>query len=149
MQEGLALARQQPVAYVDETGAHTGNVVDAVFLFPVGNNPTGKRGWQWVMVTTVMTVFMLDLSRATAAAIELLGNTFGGIGVSDRFSAYNHLASQPRQLCWAHLIRDLNAIAERPGASAAFGAQRLELQRQLFGHWHRYQDVTTDWPGRQ
>ncbi len=36
--------------------------------------------------------------------------------VSDRFSAYNHLPTQQRQLCWAHLIRDLTAIAERPGA---------------------------------
>jgi hypothetical protein len=36
-------------------------------------------------------------------------------------------------------------IAERPGASAAFGAQLLGLQRQLFGHWHRYKDGTIDW----
>ena len=141
MQEALALARQQPVAYVDETGAPTGNAD--------GNNPTGKRGWQWVMVTAVVTVFLQGLSRSTAAAIELLGSTFGGIVVSDRFSAYNHLPLKQRQLCWAHLIRDLTAIAERPGASAEFGAQLLELQQQLFGHWHRYKDGTTDWPNLQ
>ena len=50
MQEALAFARVQPVAYVDETGAPTGNAD--------GNNPTGKRGWQWVMVTAVVTVFV-------------------------------------------------------------------------------------------
>ena len=33
----------------------------------------GKLGWQWVMVTSVVTVFMQGLSRSTAAAIELLG----------------------------------------------------------------------------
>jgi hypothetical protein len=49
MQETLAFARQQPVVDVDETGAPTGNAV--------GNNPTGKRGWQWVLVTAVVTVF--------------------------------------------------------------------------------------------
>jgi len=141
MQEALAFARQQPVAYVDETGAPTGNAD--------GNNPTGKRGWQWVMVTAVVTVFIQGLSRSTAAAIELLGSSFGGIVVSDRFSAYNHLPSQQRQLCWAHLIRDLNAIAERPGASAEFGAELLDLQRQLFDHWHRYKDGTINWPGLQ
>jgi transposase len=141
MQEALALARQQPVAYVDETGAPTGNAD--------GNNPSGKRGWQWVMVTAVVTVFIQGLSRSTAAAIELLGSTFGGIVVSDRFSAYNHLPTQQRQLCWAHLIRDLAAIFERPGASAEFGAQLLELQQQLFGHWHRYKDGTIDWPALQ
>ncbi|MFM7455741.1 MAG: transposase, partial [Vulcanococcus sp.] len=114
-------ARRQPVAYVDETGAPTGNAD--------GGNPKGKRGWQWVMVTAVVTVFVQGLSRSTAAAIELLGSPFGGIVVSDRFLAYNHLPLQQRQLCWAHLIRDLNAIAERPGASAEFGAQLLELQQ--------------------
>jgi len=141
MQEALALARQQPVAYVDETGAPTGNAD--------GNNPSGKRGWQWVMVTAVVTVFIQGLSRSTAAAIELLGSSFGGIVVSDRFSAYNHLPTQQRQLRVAHLIRDLAAIFERPGASAEFGAQLLELQQQLFGHWHRYKDGTIDWPALQ
>ena len=101
------------------------------------------------MVTAVVTVFVQGLSRSTAAAIELLGNTFGGIVVSDRFSAYNHLPTQQRQLCWAHLIRDLTAIVERPGASAEFGAELLGLQQQLFGHWHRYKDGTIDWTALQ
>ncbi|QPN69531.1 hypothetical protein H8F27_13435 [Synechococcus sp. CBW1108] len=43
------------------------------------------------MVTAVVTVFIQGLSRSTAAAIELLGSSFGVIVVSDRFSAYNHL----------------------------------------------------------
>jgi transposase len=141
MAQALESARQQPVAYVDETGAPTGNAD--------GNNPNGKRGWQWVMVTAVVTVFIQGLSRSTAAAIELVGSSFGGIVVSDRFSAYNHLPTQQRQLCWAHLIRDLNAIAERPGASAEFGAELQSLQQQLFGHWHRYKDGTIDWPALQ
>jgi hypothetical protein len=149
MAEALAAARQQPVAYVVdevlraavETGAPTGNAD--------GNNPTGKRGWQWVIVTAVVTVFIQGLSRSTAAAIELLGSTFGGIVVSDRFSAYNHLPTQQRQLCWAHLLRDLTAIAERPGASAEFGAELLGLQQQLFAHWHHYKQGTIDWPALQ
>ncbi|QPN71316.1 IS66 family transposase [Synechococcus sp. CBW1108] len=141
MAQALRAARQQPVAYVDETGAPTGNAD--------GNNPTGKRGWQWVMVTPLVTVFLQGLSRSTAAAIELLGSAFGGIVVSDRFSAYNHLPVMQRQLCWAHLIRDLTAIAERPGASAEFGAQLLGLQQQLFGHWHNYKEGKIDWPALQ
>ena len=130
--------QQQPVVYVDETGAPTGNAD--------GRNPTGKRGWLWVAMSPVVTVFLQGLSRSAAAATELLGPGFGGIVVSDRFSAYNHLPSQQRQLCWAHLIRDLTAIAERSGASAAFGAQLLEQQQQLFEQWHRYRDGIISWP---
>jgi hypothetical protein len=135
--EALQVARQQPVAYVDETGAPTGNAD--------GCNPDRKRGWQWVMVTAVVTVFVQGLSRSGAAAIELLGNAFGGIVVSDRFSAYNNLPTQQRQLCWAHLIRDLTAIAERPGASAELAAELLGLHRLLVAGWHRYKDGTIDW----
>jgi hypothetical protein len=52
-------------------------------------------------------------------------------------------------VCWAHLIRDLTAIAERPGASTQFGAELLGLQQQLFGHWYHYKDGTIDWPSLQ
>jgi hypothetical protein len=125
------------VVYVDETGAPTGNAD--------GGNPDGKRGWQWVMVTAMVTVFMQGLSRTTAAAIELLGDAFGGIVVSDRFSVYNYFPLEQRQLCWAHVIRDLTAIAERQGASAQFGAELLALQQQLFGQWHQWKEGTIDW----
>jgi transposase len=145
MAEALQAARQQPVAYVDETGAPTGNAVDAVFRVAVGGNPERKRGWQWVMVTPVVTVFLQGLSRSSAAANELLGNAFGGIVVSDRFSAYNHLPVMQRQLCWAHLIRDLTAIAERPGVSGDMGRELLALQQQLFVQWHQWKDGTIDW----
>jgi len=130
--------QQQPVVYVDETGAPTGNAD--------GRNPTGRRGWLWVAKSPVVTVFLQGLSRSAAAATELLGHGFGGIVVSDRFSAYNHLPTQQRQLCWAHLIRDLTAISERSGANAVFGAQLLGLQRQLFEQWHLYRDGSIDWP---
>jgi len=102
-----------------------------------------------VIVTTMVTVFIQGLSRSTAAAIELLGSAHGWIVVSDRLSAYNHQPTQQRQLCWAHLMRDLVAIVERPGASAEFGAQLLGLQQKLFGLWHRYKDGTIDWPALQ
>jgi len=57
--------QQQPVVYVDETGAPAGNAD--------GGNPTGKRGWLWVALSPVVTVFLQGLSRSAAAAIELLG----------------------------------------------------------------------------
>ena len=89
------------------------------------------------------------LSRSTAAAIELLGDAFGGIVVSDRFSAYNHLPTHQRQLCWAHLIRDLTAIAERTGASGEIGLELLALQQQLFEQWHQWKERAIEWPQLQ
>ena len=62
MEEAIQEARLQPVAYADETGAPTGNAD--------GRNPDGRRGWQWVMVTPVVTVFLQGLSRSAAAAVK-------------------------------------------------------------------------------
>ena len=62
-----------------------------------GGNPEGKRGWQWVMVTVLVTamvtVFVQGLSRSATAAIELLGDASGGIVLSDRFSACSYFPS--------------------------------------------------------
>ena len=66
--------------------------------------------------------------------------------VSDRFSAYNHLLVMQRHLCWAHLIRDLIAIAERQGVSGKIGLELLALQQQLFVQWHQWKDGAIDWP---
>ena len=71
MQEALAYVRQQPVPYVDEACAHTGNADD--------NNPNGKRGWLWVMVTAVVTVFIQGLRGSTSAAIECCAAHLAGL----------------------------------------------------------------------
>ena len=77
LHEALAIARLQPVAYVDEIGAPTAKAD--------GNNSTRKRGWQWDMVTAVVAEFIQSLRRSTAAADEALGNAFSGIVASDHF----------------------------------------------------------------
>ena len=63
-------AHQQAMAPRDETAAPTVN--------DDGNNPNGKRGWQWVIVTAV-TVFIQGLSRSTAAGLDLLGSGLAGL----------------------------------------------------------------------
>jgi hypothetical protein len=128
--------RQQPVAHLDETGGPIGNAD--------GNNPAKRRGWLWVMNTPLLTVFEQGLSRSAAAARQLLGHGFAGIVVSDRFSAYGWLPLAQRQICWAHLRRDLTAIAERHGASGEIGRELLEQQKQLFHHWHQWRDGEID-----
>jgi transposase len=108
-EEALREARQQPVVYMDQIGAPTGNAD--------GSNAEGRRGWLWVLMTPMLTMFSQGLSRSSAAAMKLLRPSFGGIVVSDRFSVTNQLALKQRQLCWAHIIRYFFAVAEGPGAT--------------------------------
>jgi transposase len=116
----------QSVAHLDETSWREG----------------GKRAWLWVAVTSLVTVFVIRLSRGGQVARELLGEGFCGILVTDRYSAYNWYPVRWRQLCWSHLLRDFEAIRGRGGASEAIGDALLEQAHQMFTWWHRVRDGT-------
>jgi hypothetical protein len=123
-----------PTVGSDETSFKQGN--------GDGQNPSGKQGWLWVLVTPWVCYFAVALSRAQSVAIELLGATFSGNLITDRYGGYNWLDVSQRQVCWAHLKRDFTKISERPGVSAEIGEALLKSQRQLFEFWHRVRDGT-------
>ncbi len=52
------------------------------------------------------------------------------------------MASANRQICWAHLKRDFQAIAERKGDSKTVGEGLLEQSKELFRLWHQVRDGT-------
>jgi transposase len=52
-----------------------------------------------VAVTSVVTVFVVRLSRGAQVARELLGTEFSGILVMDRNRAYNWYPVRWRQVC--------------------------------------------------
>jgi len=101
-----------------------------------------RPAWLWGAVTTWVTVFVVRLSRGGHVARELRGETFAGILVTDRYSAYNWYPVRWRQLCWAHLLRDFEAMRDRGGASTALGEALLTQARQMFTWWHRVRDGT-------
>ena len=124
----------QEVVNSDETSFCQGN--------GDGANPKQCKGWLWVLATPLVKVFSVALSRAQATAKELLGESFKGILISDRYPAYNWLDVKQRQVCWAHLKRDLTAIAERSGVSKQIGQALLKREHRLFRWWHRVRDGT-------
>jgi transposase len=121
-------------ANVDETSFAQGN--------QDGKNPSGRKGWLWVMATPLVSYFAVFLGRSQAMCQQLLGEGFKGIVSSDRFSAYNGLLLEQRQLCWAHLKRDFTRMAERSGVSGELGQALLEQQKLLFEQWYRVRDGT-------
>ena len=91
-------------------------------------------------VTTWVTVFVVRLSRGAKVAQELLGERFCGMLVTDRWSAYMWYPTRWRQVCWAHLLRDFEAMIERGGRSQEIGEGLREQARQMFHAWHRVRD---------
>jgi transposase len=121
VEEARTYVQAQAVAHLDETSWRQGD----------------KRAWLWVAVTSWVTVFVVRMSRGGPIARELLGETFAGILVTDRYSAYNWYPVRWRQVCWAHLLRDFTAMRDRGGASAELGAALLVQAHQMFTWWHR------------
>ena len=101
-----------------------------------------KRAWLWVAVTSWVTVFVVRMSRGGQVARELLGEQFSVILVTDRYSAYNWYPVRWRQLCWAHLLRDFEAMCGRGGASEEIGTALLAQAHQMFTWWHRVREGT-------
>ncbi len=100
--------------------------------------PQGQaNGWLGVVVTNLVVVFAIRLSRAGQVAQELLGENFQGIVNSDRHSAYNWLPLSHRQLCWAHLIRKFQAFVDYGGQTASIGQALLTETELMFAWWYK------------
>src|SRR3989475_3083156 len=121
VEEARSYVHEQEVAHLDETSWRQG----------------GQRAWLWVAVTSWVTVFLVRMSRGGQVARELLGEGFSGIVVTDRYSGYNWYPVRWRQLCWAHLLRDFEAMRGRGGRSEEIGDALLAQAHQMFTWWHR------------
>lgn len=124
----------QPVINSDETSFSQGN--------RDGGNPQGRQGWLWVVLSPLVSFFEVTLNRSQQTAKDLIGENYSGIVISDRYSAYSWIPLSQRQVCWAHLKRDLTAIAERTGVSQEIGEALLARQRRLFRWWYRLREGT-------
>ncbi len=112
-------------ANVDETGWREGR----------------KRGWLWVAVTAGATVFLIRLSRARKVLGELIEGR-AGVLTTDRYPAYDHLPVSQRQVCWAHLRRDFQAMIDRRNDGSGVGEDLLMYADILLIQWKRVRDGT-------
>jgi transposase len=124
----------QGVLHSDETSFKQGN--------RDGLNPKQTQGWVWTLVTPLVSFFEVVLSRSGATAQTIMGKEFAGVVVSDRYSSYTWIELSQRQVCWAHLKRDLSAISQRKGVSKEIGEALLFREKRLFRWWHRVRDGT-------
>lgn len=133
VEEAKEFVQQQDIVHADETSHKEGK----------------KKAWMWVAVTAYVSVFIIRFTRGKEAAKELLGESFGGFLVSDRWGAYNWINTLQRQLCWAHLIRDFTKIKERGSRSEEIGNSLLKYAQEMFHLWHRYVDGRMSRPALQ
>jgi transposase len=102
------------------------------------------KAWLWATVAGLITVFTIARRRDARTARAVLGTRPGRVVVSDRWSAYDWIAGADRQICWAHLRRDFQAMIDRGGAAEPIGKKLLRLSNRLFRWWHRLEAERVD-----
>lgn len=112
-------------ANVDETGWRQGK----------------EKAWLWVAVTNLVTVFLIRPNRNRAAFDDLVGPA-PGVLTTDRFPVYTHLRGNKRQVCWAHLRRDFQAMIDRDNGGSVIGEELLVHADILCDHWQKVRDGT-------
>lgn len=99
----------------------------------------GARRWLWVAVTPMMVLFFIHARRgATILKERWFPNGFKGLMGSDRWSAYHYFEIAKRQLCWAHLGRDLQGIIDAEGPGAVAAEQMRRGEGWMFSAWRAF-----------
>jgi len=148
---GIPISAGQVCAMEAETAAATEPVVKELREYarsqPANVDETGwrenrQRGWLWTVVTKAVTVFTITLSRAGSVVRGLVDPSAGQVITTDRYKGYLWLPLRQRQVCWAHLIRDFQAMVDRANAGSAIGEELLCCAEDLFTWWYRVRDGT-------
>jgi len=87
-------ARNGAVLHADETGWRV----------------EGRTHWMWCFTNPSLSYYVIDPSRSSQVVNDFLKETYAGTLVSDFFSAYNLVAAEGRQVCFAHLLRELKKV---------------------------------------
>lgn len=122
---------------------------ESVHADETGWKEAGKRSWLWLAATASHARFRVQDRRNRAAFEALLPLTATSIVTSDRYGVYTGLPLSRRQLCWAHLARDFQALAESRGEAAAVGRWAQDEIRNLFAHWQAFRRGALDRAGLQ
>jgi transposase len=96
----------------------------------------GKGGWLSVSIAERVALFEIAKRRDRDAAKALLGEEPEGVIVTDRYAVYLFVDDTQRQLCLAHLARDLVALSERDGAPGRLGRALSRELGRIFGVLH-------------
>ncbi len=113
---------------------------DALNIDEPGWYLAGEPHTLWGAFSKRTAVLRIAPDRGKQHLHGLLGDDFTGIVGSDRFSAYNSVEPERRQVCWSHLRRDFTFHAELGQRSQeAFGLDGLEVTWNVFQAWKQFQ----------
>jgi transposase len=118
----------QHAVHVDETGWRT----------------RGEGRALWTATTPEATFLQIAEHCNREQFDALVGSSYAGIVVSDRWNGYSHLDPTRRQVCWSHLQRDFRRHADGLGEQTTLGEHGVKLTGRVFAAWRAYQHTHHD-----
>src|SRR4051794_13866690 len=101
-------ARHSAVQHVDETGWKIG----------------GRSAWLWVFADAHATLYRIRHSRGHEVVVEVLGDDYQGVLVSDCFLAYDPL-NFAKSKCSAHLLKRCSEVEQSKSRGAVRFSRRV------------------------
>jgi transposase len=111
---------------------------DAVHVDETGWRTRGEGRALWTATTPEATFLQIAEHCNREQFDALIGTTYPGIVVSDRWNGYSHLDPHQRQVCWSHIQRDFRRHADGLAEQKTFGEQGLKLTGRVFAAWRAY-----------
>jgi hypothetical protein len=72
----------------------------------------GNNEWLWSFSNDTVSVYTIVPSRAQKVVKDILGDSYGGVLITDFYGAYNKIICE-KQKCWTHLLRELHVLKEK------------------------------------
>lgn len=72
----------------------------------------GENRYLWYAGNKHLAFFHIDKHRSSDVATSILGDSFDGLLITDRYAAYNAVNAKKRQTCLAHIVRTAKEIKE-------------------------------------
>lgn len=72
----------------------------------------GVTHWLWCFTNPSLTCYLIHRSRGSPVLADFFGDLFPGILISDFWAAYGRLETAARQVCFAHLFREMEKVAK-------------------------------------
>ncbi|WP_254068220.1 IS66 family transposase [Vibrio aestuarianus] len=119
-----------PLVHVDET-SHS-------------RNSEERLQWCWLVSSDDLVYEKILFSRSIHSAKAVLGAHYSGVVVSDQYGGYNWISPNKHQLCWSHVLRNLQQIADYTGKghTAKIGQRLVMLSKLVFRTRHRWESET-------
>ncbi len=91
----------------------------------------GKGHWLWCFSHARGTYYLIDRRRGRPVLAKFFRRAFAGTLVSDFWGAYNAVVCSRRQVCLAHLLRDLKHVEQYKHPSPHWGKFAKQLRRLI------------------